>query len=283
MKSLTVVGCGRVGSTLAKLWQDTGAFSVSAIFNRNIESAQRARHFVGAGEIVREFNELQKSDVWLLSVPDDEISKTCSKLAVSGVLSEGNLVLHTSGIHSSANLGPAWASRAMTASLYPLKVISEPSAAASSFDGTLCALEGDESAKDILRPAIEIIGGKVLDVQGSKKPLQQAGISIIQDHVTSVINLGIATLERSGISHDDALDAIRPLIYPVLDRLLDGQESAQNAQVAVNLSSDAQHKQSHAFKNQLPEYEEAFHILRDFSTQLTSPPKEQRLPLEASL
>jgi len=269
MKSLTIIGCGRMGSTLAKLWQDNEVFEVNAILNRHIESAERARNFIGAGKAVQDFSELGRSEVWLLSVPDDQISETCSHLVDAGVLAEGNLVMHTSGVHSSANLGPAWASRAVTASLYPLKIISDPESAVNSFNDTLCTLEGDDKAKIMLQPAIESIGGKVLNVDSQKKPLQQAGISIIQDYVSSVVSLGIAALERSGIPQDEALKAVRPLVYPALDRLLNSDQTTTQREELVSRDFDAQQKQSQAFKCELPEYEEAFHILRAFSTRLS--------------
>ena len=175
MKSLTVIGCGTVGQTLAKLWYDNQVFSMGAILNKTIESAFSASEFIGCGRAAEDFHDLRSTDIWLIATPDDLISESCIKLASVGVLKEGDLVLHTSGAHTSGNLGPAWASRAMTASLHPMKNFIDAQSAVESFDGTYCAFEGADAAKEILQPAIKAIGGKFLSVKAENKSLYHAG------------------------------------------------------------------------------------------------------------
>ncbi len=47
MKTLNIIGAGRVGRTLAALWQQQGVFVIQDVLNRALESARAAGAFIG--------------------------------------------------------------------------------------------------------------------------------------------------------------------------------------------------------------------------------------------
>ncbi len=220
MKSLTIIGCGTVGQTLARLWYENQVFSIGAILNRSFDSGFAARSFIGAGRVADSFHDLRKTDVWLIATPDDYIAECCTALADTGVLCEGDLVLHASGAHTSANLGPAWASRALTASLHPIKTFIDANAAYKTFDGTYCTFEGAEDAKNILEPAVEAIGGNFLTVKPKDKPLYHSGISILCNHLCSVLDFGLSAIDRAGVDKQTAIKAIEPILRETMENAL---------------------------------------------------------------
>ena len=110
---LNVIGCGKVGRTLARLWSRRRVFHVQAILNRTIESGAAAAEFVGAGHAVSSYAELQEADLVMISAADEAIEDCCRRLCDAEVLGEGTIVFHCSGSLASSILEPAgaWALR----------------------------------------------------------------------------------------------------------------------------------------------------------------------------
>ena len=280
MRSLTIIGCGAVGQTLAKLWYDNQIFSMGAILNRTMNSAYDACEFIGAGRVVADFSELRNTDIWLIATPDALISESCTKLANTGVLKEGDLVIHTSGAHTSGNLGPAWASRAMTASLHPIKSFIDSKSAVESFSGTYCTFEGEDEAKQILQPAIEAIGGNFLSVKAENKPLYHAGTSILCNYICGVVDVGLAALDRSGVRKDDAIKAVEPILKETVANVLSrGGAKALTGPIARG-EVETVRKQSTAIENKLPEYADVFKSLGLLTCELS---EEKGAALEKNL
>lgn len=280
MKSLTVIGCGTVGQTLAKLWYDNKIFSMGAILNQTLDSGFDARKFIGAGRVAEDFHDLRSTDVWLITTPDDLIADSCTQLANTGVLAEGNLVIHTSGAHTSGNLGPAWASRAMTASLHPIKSFVDAKSAVKSFAGTYCTFEGADDAREVLQPAIEKIGGKFLNVKAENKPLYHAATSILCNYICGVVDLGLTALDRSGVRKDEAIKAVEPILRETMENVLKmGGVEALTGPIARG-DVETVRKQAGAIQNKLPEYADVFNSLGLLTSGISA---EKGVALEKNL
>ena len=65
--SLNIIGCGRLGKTLARLWHDNNLFTVRQVLNRSIGSAEAAVEFIGAGSAVKNYANLSHADAWLIA------------------------------------------------------------------------------------------------------------------------------------------------------------------------------------------------------------------------
>jgi predicted dinucleotide-binding enzyme len=48
-RRLDIVGAGKVGKTLARLWNQNGVFEIGSVANRSLESSEEAIAFIGAG------------------------------------------------------------------------------------------------------------------------------------------------------------------------------------------------------------------------------------------
>lgn len=280
MKSLTVIGCGTVGQTLAKLWYDNNIFTMGAILNESMDSGFNARKFIGAGRVAEDFHDLRATDIWLIATPDDLIADSCTRLANTGVLQEGNLVLHTSGAHTSGNLGPAWASRAMTASLHPIKSFVDSKSAVNTFEGTYCTFEGADDAKEILQPAVEAIGGKFISVKAENKPLYHAATSILCNYICGVVDFGLNALDRSGVQKEEAIRAVEPILRETMENVLKmGGVEALTGPIARG-DVETVRKQSSAIKNKMPEYAEVFNSLGKLTSEIS---REKGVAIEKNL
>src|SRR5579864_4264109 len=98
---LTVIGCGRLGKTLAFLWKKANLVSIQDIYNTHFTSAESAVSFLGEGSACHTMAQFKPADLYLIATPDDKIGSLCWKLVEQATPRVGSLVFHCSGIQSS--------------------------------------------------------------------------------------------------------------------------------------------------------------------------------------
>lgn len=217
--SLNIIGCGRVGRALARLWAHDGALGIQDVLNRRFEQSQAAVAFIGDGRAVDSLGGMRRAGAWMLTPPDDQIVACCMALASSGLLTAGNIVFHCSGALSSRDLAPAAACGAVLASVHPLKSFADPAVASQTFRGTYCAAEGDAAALAVLRPAFERIGGIVSDIDPRFKTIYHAASVIVCNYLTALLETGLRCYQKSGFERDTALRMMEPLARETLDNV----------------------------------------------------------------
>ena len=138
MKTLNIIGCGRVGRTLGRLWQEHSVFRISDVLNRSLQSAEDAVTFMGAGRAVPSIGQMTRADVYLIGTPDDRLGTACGDLVDTGPLSKGSIVFHLSGATRSAVLHRVRECGALAASVHPVKSFADPEVSCRTFEGTHC-------------------------------------------------------------------------------------------------------------------------------------------------
>ena len=140
--TLNIIGAGKLGRSLGRLWQQSGSFVIGSVMNRSRDSAEQACSFIGAGRPCTEISALQPATTWLIATPDDHIASTCEHLAGSGLLAPGSVVFHCSGALPAAMLAPASTGGASIASIHPIRSFALPIRELQDFAGTWCGAEG---------------------------------------------------------------------------------------------------------------------------------------------
>ena len=177
MQTLNLIGAGRVGQTLGRLWQERGVFAIQDVLNHSSASAEVACRFIGAGNPVNALAQMRPADVWMLAVPDAQIESVAGALADhAGATNDHRepIVFHCSGAQSSALLAPLALLGWQTASAHCILSFASADAAIQQFPGTACALEGDASAIAALQTAFSAIQARCFEVQSSNKLLYHA-------------------------------------------------------------------------------------------------------------
>lgn len=220
MKSLNIVGAGRVGRTLASLWKEKHTFAVQDVLDGTASGARAAVAFIGDGVAVGANEELRHADIWMITTPDRQIRATAERAAAAGLLRAGDVVFHCSGSMSSADLGAASAAGALVASVHPLKTFAEPRDAVRTFAGTHCAAEGDDGALQVLQPAFERIGGRVSLIDARSKIVYHAASVIVCNYLAALIETGLRCYEKAGIARDIASAMTQPILRETLDNVI---------------------------------------------------------------
>ena len=218
MQILNVIGCGRVGQTLAALLHQHAQVQVQDLYSRSFSSAQQAAKFVGAGEPVAELAHMRAADVWLLSVPDAQVGTAAQALAdAQGAKLAGSTVFHNSGFLSAAVLQPLQALGCHVASAHPVLNFASPETGVRQFAGTPCGLEGDAPALAWLHNALTAIGGRCFEIASADKPLYHAA-AVFSSNFTVVLQ-GIAQDAWSSAGVPPEL--MRPLTEALLKSTVD--------------------------------------------------------------
>lgn len=185
MPTLNIIGAGRVGQTLARLWHGSGTFTVQDVLTRSEPSAQAACSFIGAGTPVARLSAMHPADVWMLAVPDAAISASAAALAAAlpkrkaskgttARAKQHSMVFHCSGAQSSESLAALSDLGWQTASAHCILSFANAATAVQQFKGTACALEGDALAIATLREAFTAITAHCFEVASQNKVLYHA-------------------------------------------------------------------------------------------------------------
>lgn len=176
LPTLNLIGAGRVGRTLARLWHTQGVLQVQDVLTTSAASAQAAVDFIGAGRAVTDLAAMQPADLWLLAVPDRQIAASAQALAavVASTQSAPALAFHASGALSSTELQALHNLGWQTASAHCILSFASPATAVQQLAGTPCGLEGDAAALAQLQPLLSAIGARCFTVAADKKVLYHA-------------------------------------------------------------------------------------------------------------
>jgi predicted short-subunit dehydrogenase-like oxidoreductase (DUF2520 family) len=218
LTTLNVIGCGRVGQTLAALLHQHARAQVQDLYSRSFSSAEQAAQFVGTGQPVAELAQLRSADVWLLSVPDAQVGAAAQGLAeAQGSKMAGAIVFHNSGFLSAAVLQPLQALGCHVASAHPVLNFASPDTGVRQFAGTPCGLEGDAPALAWLHTALSTIGGRCFEIASADKPLYHAA-AVFSSNFTVVLQ-GIAqdAWQSAGVPPE----LMRPLTEALLKSTID--------------------------------------------------------------
>ena len=219
-KTLTIIGAGKVGKTLGRLWSLNGTFTVQDVLTRSALSAQQAVDFIDAGRPIVHFSALQPADIYLIAVPDDQIESCCAALADTGLLAAGNIVFHCSGARSSALLSSAAQCGAAVASIHPIRSFAIPAQVVKHFAGTYCGAEGEAHALALMHVAFTEIGAEWVMIDTDAKIIYHAASVFASNYLVTLLDVAQQAYVQSGIAPDVALKLMGPLVRETTENVL---------------------------------------------------------------
>lgn len=202
MKTLNIIGCGRVGCSLAHLWHTSGTYAIQDVLTTSPASALSAVQFIGAGQAVPALDDMRPADVWMLAVPDSQIASVATQLAGHVSAHPAAMAFHCSGAMASDVLSPLRSLGWQLASAHCILSFSASATAVTQFAGTPCALEGDALATQSLHSAFEAIGAQPFPLAAEHKVLYHAA-AVFATNFLPVLQVVAADLWRStGVPQD---------------------------------------------------------------------------------
>jgi len=208
---VSIIGTGRLGTTLAVALSAKG-YSIRSLVARRAQSARKAASHLDADVQVlaaKQLRSLIDADLFLITVPDDQISRVASELSEIDATRKVT-ALHTSGALSSDVLAPLHEKGWHTGSIHPLMSVSAVHDA--SLQGAFWSVEGDRSALRLGKEIVRDLGGKSFSIRSEDKALYHAAAVMVSGNVVALFDVALEMLGECGLDRKTARAILSPLI-----------------------------------------------------------------------
>ena len=219
MRSVSIIGIGRVGGALAIALARAG-FVVEKLVHRDGSVARSVAGLLPATvELVASSEELPDidSEIILITTPDPEIAGVAESLV--GRLTKGSVVLHTSGSLSSEAISPLARAGYFTGSMHPLVSVSEAISGAENFKGAFFCVEGHAAAVEGAESIANALAGRPFSIDTQYKPLYHASAVTACGHLVALLDIAIEMLSKCGVERTHAKEILLPLVASTITNL----------------------------------------------------------------
>ena len=219
MRSITIVGPGRMGGALAIALSRCG-HRIDCLIGRKTRSITKIARLIEPRPAVRLFNDAEpiKSGIIFIPTPDQEIADTAVRL--KGLLvGKRKVVYHASGSLASGVLTPLVDSCTSIGSIHPLVSISAPASGADKFSGAYFCVEGDATAARVGMQVARRLGGKPFSLSSESKPLYHLAAVMAAGHVVALVDVAFSLMAQTGLGSRRARQVLLPLVASTLANL----------------------------------------------------------------
>ncbi|CAM3562600.1 Rossmann-like and DUF2520 domain-containing protein [Isoptericola cucumis] len=209
-----VVGAGRVGAVLGSALRSTGHVVVGAsgVSDASLERIETLLPGVPHLEVPQV---VERAELVLLAVPDDELAEVVAGLAALGAWQPGQLVVHTSGRYGTAVLEPALAVGAIPLAIHPAMTFTGTSLDLHRLTGSTFAVTAAATVQPIGQALVVELGGEPVIVDEAARGLYHAALAHGSNHLVVLVAQAAQALEAAGIERPGQV--LAPLLGAALD------------------------------------------------------------------
>ena len=215
---LAVIGPGRVGSAMARRW-DEGGQPIEGFIGRSSASARAAVDFCGAGRVL-DWADLAEVAIVFVAVGDAELAGLVKDLAAdSGVALAGSLWIHASGCYGPEVFAPLVRAHGVRAgALHPLCPIPDASLGYRVLDGAPASIDAESDADREELARLARCAGMVATPlnAGLDRTRYHAACALAANGATALFGLANRLLEQ-GMEADDARRVTGALVAGALE------------------------------------------------------------------
>jgi predicted short-subunit dehydrogenase-like oxidoreductase (DUF2520 family) len=226
-----VVSAGRVGAVVGAAWSAAG-HHVIATSGVSRDSVKRAEALLPGVPLRPPDEVVAAADLALLAVPDDVLPGLVRGLAAADSFRPGQIVVHTSGAHGVDVLEPAVEHGVLPLALHPVMTFTGRTEDVARLAGCSVGVTAgdDEAAWSVGEALVVEMGAEPVRVPEAVRPLYHAALAHGANHLVTLVNDCVATLERAGVTPAERL--VAPLLSAALDNALRYGDRALTGPVA---------------------------------------------------
>lgn len=283
-QKISIIGCGRVGTSLAVFLSRAG-YDIVGVASRTRSSAEKTVWAAGTGGTVGSVKIYDSpveaaiaGDILFITTPDNLIQTVCSNISVNGSIDmDSKTIFHCSGALSSCVLASAAEKGANTGSIHPLQSFAPYTPEQKSpFIDINVSVEGSEKALTIGKDMIHALGAKHFTIPTKSKTLYHAAAVVASNYLVTLEHFAFELLKEADISEQKAYQILEPLIQGTLTNIKTrGAVAALTGPVA---RGDAQIVEKHLkdINERLPEFVRLYKVMGQYTLKLA----EQRGELD---
>lgn len=231
---LMIIGPGKVGLALGYALMQAEAVDRLTVYGRRPEPPAHPLFTQGIAEYVFGIQapELGVRAVFL-AVPDDAVSEIAHALAAQGEPPPECAAFHLSGALSTEVLAPLHARGYSIGSFHPLQSIAHPVTGAERLPGSSVAVTGAPGASVVARQLASSMGCPVINVPEQWRPVYHAAAVTASNYLSPLLDAACRMLEKAGVSYEEALPALVPLVEGTLANIKElGLEASVTGPIA---------------------------------------------------
>ena len=224
-----VIGAGRVGAVLGAALRAAG-HGVVGVAAVSEASRERAELLLPEVPILSPQQIVERAELVLLAVPDDQLADLVSGLAVTGHWQAGQLVAHTAGRWGVEVLEPARQAGAIGLAIHPSMTFTGLSLDLPRLSGCAFGVTAPAAVLPIAQALVMEMGGEPVVIAEADRPIYHAALAHGANHLTTITGQALQLLGELGLEQPERV--LGPLARAALENALSVGESALTGPVA---------------------------------------------------
>jgi predicted short-subunit dehydrogenase-like oxidoreductase (DUF2520 family) len=155
----------------------------------------------------------------ILAVPDTALAEVAYDLAAAGRSPEACSAFHLAGAIATDVLEPLHAAGYTVGSIHPLQSVADPWERPDALIGIAFGIAGEPVALATARRLVSSLQGAAIVVPPALRARYHAAAVLASNHVIALLAMASRMLSEVGISDDDALAALLPLVRTTVENV----------------------------------------------------------------
>lgn len=222
-----IIGAGRVGPVLGLALANAG-HAIVGIATVSVRNRERANVMLEEVPILEIPEVIERSELVILAIPEDQIESLVAGLAAAGCWQPGQLVLHTAPGLGYLALAPATAAGAIPLAIHPAMMFTGTSMDLGRLRESYCAVTAPGPVLPIGQALVVEMGAEPVIVAEVDRPAYAEAVATATSFSTAIVSQAVALLAGIGVESPGAV--LGPLVRgsvetalqvatPVLDEL----------------------------------------------------------------
>ncbi len=212
-----VIGAGHVGPVLGAALGGAG-HAIVGIATVSEEGRERADALLPGVPVLTVPELVERSELVLIAVPDEELPELVAGLAAVGAWQPGQLVVHTAPGYGTAVLQPALAAGAIPLAIHPAMVFTGTSIDLARLHETWCAVTAPGPVLPIAQALVVELGAEPVVVAEAQRARYGEIVAAARTFATDAVGGFVAGLREAGVEQPNRL--LGPLIRSAVETAL---------------------------------------------------------------
>ncbi|GAA2099448.1 MULTISPECIES: Rossmann-like and DUF2520 domain-containing protein [Brevibacterium] len=224
-----IVGVGRVGAVMGAALREAG-HQIVGVSAGSEASRERADALLPGAPILDVETLVGRSELILLTVPDDEIAPLVEGLAALGRFSAGQIVMHCAGRHGLDVLAPAAAAGAIPLALHPSLAFTGTSMDLPRLREATIGVTAPRHVLPIGQALVVEIGAEPVVLKEADRALYHAAIAHAANHTAVIVAQAMDVLREVGV--EDPARVLSSLVHASASNILQSGPQALTGPVS---------------------------------------------------
>lgn len=199
-----IIGCGRVGASIGAAWRQAG-HAIIGVSATSAASLERAEEMLPAVPVLDPDEIIERAELVLVAVPDDEIAPLVTGLADLGRIHAGQILVHCSGRYGTDVLDAGTRLGALPIALHPSLTFTGTEVDLSRLRQATIAVTAPAPIRPVGETLVVELGAEPIDIAEADRPLYHAAITHASNHSITILAEAMELLSEAGVADPSAV------------------------------------------------------------------------------